>query len=155
MSDSSRPHGLQPTGLLRPWNSPGKSIGVGSQSLLQGNLPNPGIEPGSPTSQVDSLLSEPPGKPERCIRSGTHFRKDGPKMRCTGIPWELSERQKLCLHSRTTESESVFYQDPQVFCDLHPSLRSNSFKKVHVLPLISQRGTLILRHKYCYELKNF
>ena len=29
-----------------------------------GDLPNPGIEPRSPTLQVDSLLSEPPGKPK-------------------------------------------------------------------------------------------
>ena len=29
-----------------------------------GDLPNPGIEPGSPTLQVDSLMSEPPGKPQ-------------------------------------------------------------------------------------------
>ena len=28
-----------------------------------GDLPNPGIEPGSPALQVDSLPSEPPGKP--------------------------------------------------------------------------------------------
>ena len=28
-----------------------------------GNLPNPGIEDGSPTRQADSLSSEPPGKP--------------------------------------------------------------------------------------------
>ena len=28
-----------------------------------GGLPDPGIEPGSPTSQADSLLPEPPGKP--------------------------------------------------------------------------------------------
>ena len=27
-----------------------------------GDLPNPGIEPGSPTLQADSLLSQPPGK---------------------------------------------------------------------------------------------
>ena len=27
-----------------------------------GDLPNPGIEPGSPTLQEDSLLHEPPGK---------------------------------------------------------------------------------------------
>ena len=27
--DSSRPHGLQPTRLLRPWDFPGKSTGVG------------------------------------------------------------------------------------------------------------------------------
>ena len=29
-----------------------------------GDLPHPGIEPTSPTLQADSLLSEPPGKPE-------------------------------------------------------------------------------------------
>ena len=28
-----------------------------------GDLPNPGIEPGSPTLQADALPSEPPGKP--------------------------------------------------------------------------------------------
>ena len=30
-----RPHGLQPTRLLRPWDSPGKSPGVGCHCLLQ------------------------------------------------------------------------------------------------------------------------
>ena len=29
-----------------------------------GNLPNPGIEPGSPALQADTLSSEPPGKPD-------------------------------------------------------------------------------------------
>ena len=29
-----------------------------------GDLPNPGIEPGSPALQADALLSEPPGKPK-------------------------------------------------------------------------------------------
>ena len=28
-----------------------------------GDLPDPGIEPGSPTLQADALQSEPPGKP--------------------------------------------------------------------------------------------
>ena len=36
MSDSVRPHGLQPTKLLRPWDSPGKNTGVGCHFLLQG-----------------------------------------------------------------------------------------------------------------------
>ena len=31
--------------------------------LSPGDLPNSGIEPGSPALQADSLLSEPPGKP--------------------------------------------------------------------------------------------
>ena len=35
MSDSSRPHGLQPTSLLHPWDFPGKSTGVGCYCLLQ------------------------------------------------------------------------------------------------------------------------
>ena len=35
MSDSSPPHGLQPTRLLRPWDFPGKSTGVGCHCLLR------------------------------------------------------------------------------------------------------------------------
>ena len=46
-----------------PGDSPGKNTAVGYHALLQGNLPNPGIEPGSPALQADSLLSEPRGKP--------------------------------------------------------------------------------------------
>ena len=34
MSDSVRPHRRQPTRLLCPWNSPGKSTGVGCHFLL-------------------------------------------------------------------------------------------------------------------------
>ena len=36
-----------------------------------GNLPDPGIEPGSAALQTDALPSEPPGKP-----SGKHGTKD-------------------------------------------------------------------------------
>ena len=35
VSDSVRPHGRQPTRLPRPWDSPGKSIGVGCHCLLR------------------------------------------------------------------------------------------------------------------------
>ena len=34
----------------------------GLSCLSPGDLPNPGVEPRSPTLQVDSLPSEPPGK---------------------------------------------------------------------------------------------
>ena len=37
VSDFSRPHGLQPTRLLRPWDVPGKSTGVGCHCLLPTN----------------------------------------------------------------------------------------------------------------------
>ena len=49
---------LQPHGLYRPWNSPGQSTGVDSLSLSPEELPNPGIKPGSPALQMDSLPTE-------------------------------------------------------------------------------------------------
>ena len=52
-----------PHGLYSPWNSPGQTTGVGSLSLLQGDLPNPGIKPRSPTLQADSLPAKLQGKP--------------------------------------------------------------------------------------------
>ena len=55
---------LRPRGLYSPWNSPGQNTGVGSLSLLQGNLPNPGIEPRSPALKAASLPAEPQGKPQ-------------------------------------------------------------------------------------------
>ena len=41
----------------------GKNIGVGCHSLLQGNLPNPGIEATSPAWAGGFFTTEPPGKP--------------------------------------------------------------------------------------------
>ena len=35
-----------------------------------GDLPNPGIDPGSPTLRADALLSEPPGKTQRRANTG-------------------------------------------------------------------------------------
>ena len=61
-------HGLQPARLLYPWDSPGKNTRVGCHALLQGTLPNPGIKPRSPTLQVDSVPSEPPGEPNTVVK---------------------------------------------------------------------------------------
>ena len=58
----SESRSLQPHGLYYPGNSPGQNIGVGSISFTRGDLPNPGIEPRSPTFQVGSFPAEPPGK---------------------------------------------------------------------------------------------
>ena len=48
VSDSLQPHGLQPSRLLCPWNSPGKNTGVGSHSLLQRIFPTQGLKLGLP-----------------------------------------------------------------------------------------------------------
>ena len=62
--------------LLCPWNSPGKNT--------PGDLPDPGIKPGSSVLQADSLLSEPPGKPEVSVNILlilTLHRKEGERER--------------------------------------------------------------------------
>ena len=43
VSDSARPHELQPTLLLCPQDFPGKKTGVGRPSLLQGIIPTNGL----------------------------------------------------------------------------------------------------------------
>ena len=50
-----RPHGLQPTGLLRPWDSPGKNTGVGCHFLLQCMK----VESESEVTQSCLTLSDP------------------------------------------------------------------------------------------------
>ena len=54
---------LQPPELYSPWNSPGQNTEVDSYFPSPGDLPNPGIEPRSPTLQADPLPAGPPGKP--------------------------------------------------------------------------------------------
>ena len=55
------PLDYHPPGSSVHGDSPGKNTGVDCPP--PGDLPNPGIEPRSPTLQVNSLPSEPPGKP--------------------------------------------------------------------------------------------
>ena len=45
ISDSLRPHGLQPTRLLGPWDYSKKNTGVGTHSLLQGIFLTEGSNP--------------------------------------------------------------------------------------------------------------
>ena len=69
--------------------------GVGSHSLLQGDLHNPGIKPGSLALQVDSLPTELPGNPE-CHMEWPKNKKDStiaktwkqPKCPSTGMDKE-------------------------------------------------------------------
>ena len=64
---------MQPARLVDPWDFLGKNTGVGFPFPSPGDLPDPGIEPGSPAWWADSLPSELlgnpfPGKPQsQCI----------------------------------------------------------------------------------------
>ena len=62
VSDSLKPHGLQPSRLLCPWGFSRQEYQSGLPCPPSGDLPNPGIKSRSPTLQENSLPSEPPGK---------------------------------------------------------------------------------------------
>ena len=55
---------LKLTRLLCPWGFSRQEYWSGLPCPPPGDLPNPGIEPWSQSMQVDSLPSEPPGKPK-------------------------------------------------------------------------------------------
>ena len=101
LSDSFWPHGL-----YSPWNSPGQNTGVGSLSLLQGNLPNPGIKPRSSSLQADSLPAEPPGKPKNTgVRSPSLLQQIFPTqelnwglLHCRWILYQLSHQGSPLVH---------------------------------------------------------
>ena len=63
VSDSVQSHGLQPTRLLYQWRFSRQEYQSGLPCPPSGDLPNPEIKPMSPALQLDSLPSEPPGKP--------------------------------------------------------------------------------------------
>ena len=64
VSDSLQNHGPQHARLLCPWGVSRQECWSGLPCPPPEDLPNPGIEPGSPALQEYSLLSEPPGKPK-------------------------------------------------------------------------------------------
>ena len=57
------PQGLQPARLLCLWGFSRVEFWSGLPCPPPGDLPNPGIEPGSPALQAGSLPAELPGKP--------------------------------------------------------------------------------------------
>ena len=79
VSDSLWHFGQQPTKLLYLWDFSGKNTGVRCHFLLNGDIPNPEVEPESPVSpsfQVDSLPTEPTQEIRNVTLSlGTEMRK--------------------------------------------------------------------------------
>ena len=76
MSNSVRPHGLQPTRLLCPW-FPRQEYWSGLPFPTPGDLPEPGVKlmflvsPASPTLAGRFVTSEPPGKSPKLYNTAT------------------------------------------------------------------------------------
>ena len=97
MSSSLWPHGLQPTRLLCPLGFSRQEYWSGFPCLPPGDLPSPGTELRSSTLQVDSLLTEPSGKPKISI-SGLNIKSI---IQCSvlaeydGILWHFGQFHEL------------------------------------------------------------
>ena len=61
---------LQPTRLLCPWGFSRQKYWSGLPCPPPGDLPNPGIEPRSPTMQANSLLTKPARNPNEYLHIG-------------------------------------------------------------------------------------
>ena len=118
MSDSLWPHGLSTEFSRQEYWS-------GLSFPFAGDFPNPGIEPGSPALQADSLSSEPPGKLKRGPEGGHLLAKHHNRFEYIWIStWgsqELNTAQEEHLQSEKTA--------PVV--SLHSSTFSASGSHVH------------------------
>ena len=100
MSDSSRPHGLQPTRLLHPRDFPGKSTGVGCHCLLRSSRTNIKIVVYShflhffPTHS--SLCCIQDSIPTNHLNSSSRGNQ-GPFIFSSPATWSLSSLQPCCL----------------------------------------------------------
>ena len=97
-----RPHELQPTRVLCPWDFPGKNTGVGCHFLLQGISPTQGSNSGSPALRSDALPSEPPGKPLEIYLSQEHVISIKPNI----LKWLPLFRDRLTSANLLTHQES-------------------------------------------------
>ena len=100
--------------LLCPWNSPGKNTGVGSHSLLQGIFPTQGLNLGFLHWQVDSLPSEPPGKPTIYHLNTFNFywffswQVRGEKIQFSSFQWRSKEIMSIKSLWKMNHCKSVF-----------------------------------------------
>ena len=99
VSDSLWFHGLQPTRLLCPWDFSRQGYWSELPFPSPGDFPDPGVEPGSPALQADSLSSEPPGKPKmrKHIAEASHGSTQVPGGEAEEIkftlPWVVQRRK--------------------------------------------------------------
>ena len=97
MSDSVQPHGLQPTRLPRPWDSPSKNTGVGCHFLLQCMK----VESESEVAQSCSTLSDPMD----CSLPGSSIHGI---FQATVLEWGC--HRLLCIKRQSMQKQSILRQ---------------------------------------------
>ena len=119
-SDSLQPYGLQPARFLCPRDFSRQEYWSGLPCPPPGDLPNPRIEPRSPTLQVDSLPAEPQGKPKNTGVSRLSLlqlifltqESNGGLLHCRWILYQLSyQGKKVSFKFQNKTKQSATYKD--------------------------------------------
>ena len=111
-------------------NSPGQNTGVDSLFPFPGDLPNPEIEPRSPSLQVDSLPAEPQGKPKNTgvgslsLLQGIFLTQESScdLLHCRWILYQLSYQGyqgSLVAGKRFRNLLGMHYSYEKLHCTLH------------------------------------
>ena len=104
MSDSSRPHGPQPTRLLHPWDSPGKSTGVGCQGIHRSKFDSQRAAESDSWREGKEGQVKPTALPEARAEAGAHGRTLQNKKTTAGLlllPPSCFSRVRLCATLET------------------------------------------------------
>ena len=119
------------------YSLPGSSVhGILQARILEwdtssGDLPYPGIEPGSPELQVYSLPSEPPGKQDICSMYLFYVTRGDHREDSSCPPVWLSLRTAWLHTSVSARSAHAF--PAEVYCLIGPAM-----EEIHVFVLKSQ-----------------
>ena len=99
VSDSLRPHGLQPPKLLHLWDSAGQNTGVSCHALLQGDLPEQGLNLGLPHCR-------------QTLYHLNHQRSPMDTYRIHICKCVIIDRERgMCVHELYVHVEDVIYAD--------------------------------------------
>ena len=123
VSDSLWPHGLQPTRLLCPWDSPGKNAGVGCHFLLKGIFPIQGSNRLLLLWQADFLLLSHQERPISCLPI-----QDKPPSLICNSPFNISHHGDL-LYSKE------FNLDLQSTSATYPKAISLNWSSLRTTPI--------------------
>ena len=115
------PQGLQPACFLCPCGFSRQGYWSGLPCPPSSGLPNPGIKPRSPALQVDSLLSEPPGKllfpcysqyiphpPSPTVSTSLFFMFASPLLPCKQVHQYHLSRSYICVNLQYLLSQFLF-----------------------------------------------
>ena len=145
MPNSLWPRESQPTKPLCPWDFPCKDNWSGLPFPSPGDLPHPGMEPGSPALAGGFITTEPAGKP---LLRHNYIRLDSSILSAN---WVLTNVCS-CVTTSAIRTQTVFITQESALSPLHHCVRClrNSFSS----PGVVSTGCSLIK-RLCLDLSPF